>query len=198
MAHSSLWIVASFLSDEEVAVFGVVTRLVLLTGIALSVVNSVIPPLISKLSVHNQKDKLEKTLRLTASIAAIPAFIILLLFMVFGNYVLSSVFGVFYGQGAIILAILSFAQMVYVFVGSCGYVLVMNGFRKTMMFVSMGSMVLAVFLGISLVKLYGIFGVAIASALALIIQQLLLLYFARRNCQLWTHVDVFLPLRGRN
>ncbi len=198
MAHSSLWIVAAFLSDEEVAIFGSVTRLVLLTAMALSVVNAVIPPLISQLSAQNQKDKLEKILRLTASIAAIPSVIILLLYMIFGNYVLSSVFGVFYSQGAIILAILSFAQIVYVFVGSCGYVLVMNGFQKTMMFISMGSMVLAVSLGIGLVKLYGTFGVAIACALSLIIQQILLLYFARRNCRLWTHVDIFLPLRGKN
>ena len=198
VAQSGLWVVAAFCSDKEVAIFGSVTRLIMSIGMALTVVNLVIPPLISQLTAQDQKDKLEKVLRLTATIAAIPAFIILVIFILFGDFVLGVIFGEFYSQGAVILIILSVGPVISVLVGSSGYVLLMNGYQKTMMFISIGSVAVLALLGLVLVRLYGVIGVAVASSVALIIQQLLMLYFTRRYCGLWTHVDVFLLFRGRN
>lgn len=59
----------------------------------LTLVNAVVPPLISRLNIRDEKEKLERLLRTTASIAALPAVLVLGLFVGWGDYILQWIFG---------------------------------------------------------------------------------------------------------
>ncbi|MGV7224867.1 MAG: oligosaccharide flippase family protein, partial [Nitrospinales bacterium] len=73
LAQVDLWILGIFISQQDVAVYGAVVRMVILISMPLLIVNAVIPPIITEMHATGNKKQLEKTLRKTATIAAIPA-----------------------------------------------------------------------------------------------------------------------------
>lgn len=190
MAQSDLWILAAFRSDQEVAIYGAATRLVAMTGMVLAIVNAVVPPLIARLNVQNQKERLERILRTTATLAAIPALMALLVFTFFGDEVLGLLFGAYYRSGATILVILSVGQAVSVCVGSCGITLMMMGHQRTLLIISIVSALVSVSSGFIWVQMYGATGVAMATTVAMVLQQILMLFFARYRCEIWTHAGL--------
>ena len=88
-----IWILSAFRSAEEVGLYGASVRLVGFTAMPLTLVNAVVPPLISRLNIRDEKEKLERLLRTTASIAALPAVLVLGLFVGWGDYILQWIFG---------------------------------------------------------------------------------------------------------
>ncbi|WP_339138609.1 MAG: flippase [Candidatus Electrothrix sp. GW3-4] len=196
--QSGLWVIGSFRSDAEVAAYGAAIRLVLLTSMTLMVVNTVLPPLIVHLHADNQKKRLEKVLRSTATIASIPSLAVLLCYIFFGGWMLETIFGEYYRTGATVLMITSLAQAVNVLVGSCGYVLIMTGHNYVIMFISIASSIIALSGSLLLVQSYGSTGVAIGYTVAMFVQQLAMLLFARYRCGVWTHAsfyDLWYPIK---
>ena len=181
LSQTDIWILASFASAEDVAVYGATARLVLMTSLVLGVVNTIVAPLISRLYVQNEKRRLEHILRLAATLAAIPTILLLLIFILFGRQVLSLLYGSYYSSGATILAVLSLGQAVNVFVGSCGYLLIMVGYQKIVLEIQLIATGMFFLLGIALVQSYGGIGVAIALAATTIVQQTLYAYFAKNR-----------------
>ena len=188
--QSDLWILGVFRSDREVALYGAAARLVLLTGMALAIVNAIIPPLIARSQAQKDRHKLENVLRTTATWAAIPAFGVLMVFVLSGGWVLELTFGPYYHAGGVVLMILSLGQAVNVFVGSCGYALIMTGHRHTMMVISIISAFIALGGAMLLVRTYGAIGVAIGYTFATIVQQFAMLVFTRYRCGVWTHAGL--------
>jgi len=190
LTQSDLWILGAFRPDSEVAVYGAAARLVLLTGMALAIVNAVVPPLIARLHVQDDRQRLERILRTTATFAAVPAFMVLAVFILFGNWVLGIVFGEYYSSGGTVLMILSVGQAVNVFVGSCGYTLIMTGHRRALMVITIVSAMIALGCSLLLVRIYGVTGVAVGYAFAMVVQQLAMLVVARYRCGVWTHAGL--------
>lgn len=197
MAQSDLWILASFRPEQDVAIYGAAARLVAMTSMVLAIVNAVVPPLIARLNVQKQKERLERILRTTATLAAIPALLGLLVFVFFGKKVLGLLFGDYYSSGAIILAVLSLGQAVSVWVGSCGITLMMTGQQKYLLFISCLSAVVSIVSGLLLVQTHGSIGVAMATTFAMVLQQILMLVFVRYRCGIWTHAGVGFILNYR-
>ncbi|MCI5194736.1 MAG: flippase [Candidatus Electrothrix sp. AW5] len=188
LSQSGLWVMGAFASDAEVASYGAAIRMVVLTSMTLVIVNIILPPLIVHLHADNQKERLEKVLRSTATIAAIPALAVLLCYIFLGGWILEIVFGEHYRAGATVLMITSLGQVANVLVGSCGYVLVMTGHNYLIMFISIASSVIAFTGSLLLVQSYGSTGVAIGYTFAMLVQQLAMLLFARYRCGVWTHI----------
>lgn len=192
VTNSDIWILGVFVSDEQLAIYGAAARLVLVTGMGLMIVNAIVPPLISKL--NGEKDRLEDLLRVTASLAAIPSLLILVLLLFFGDNILSFLYGDFYRQGAVVLIVLTLAQIVNVCTGSCGYLLIMNGKQKVLMKITCFTAAFSVSLSIIVVEKYGIDGVACATAIGMILQQIIVLIVAKKETGIWTHAG-FLVLK---
>ncbi|MCI5150613.1 MAG: hypothetical protein D3916_14720 [Candidatus Electrothrix sp. MAN1_4] len=190
LSQSGLWVMGAFGSDAEVATYGAAIRLVLLTSMTLMVINTVLPPLIVHLHTDNQTKRLEKVLRTTATIAAIPSLAVLLCYIFLGGWILETVFGEYYRTGTTVLMITSLGQAVNVLVGSCGYVLIMTGHNHVIMFISIVSAIIALGSSLLLVQNYGSTGVAIGYTIAMIVQQLAMLLFARYRCGVWTHASL--------
>ncbi|MCB1745519.1 MAG: polysaccharide biosynthesis C-terminal domain-containing protein, partial [Gammaproteobacteria bacterium] len=110
-----------------------------------------------------------------------------------GGPIMGFIYGDFYRQGALVLALLSLGQTVNVWTGPCDPVLRMTNRQKTIMWIS----ILAGFFNVAgsllVVEKYGITGVAFITALALIFQNLAALLYTKKKVGIWTHVRLAWP-----
>lgn len=196
MNEVGLWVLVARQGEAEVAVYGLAYRLVMLVGFSLSIVNAVLPPLISELHQTGQTRRLETTVRGVASLAGVPAVLALMAFLFFGGQILSVAFGDYYANGWGALAALSVGQLACVFVGSSGYLLMMTGHQDDMVWIAVVACALAASLSVLLVDRWAVFGVAVATSTAVTTQQVLLLIMARKRCGVWGHMSLRALQRG--
>lgn len=186
LAQVDLWIIGSFRSESEVAIYGTAARVVKLIGLTLIVVNEIITPLIAELYVLGKREKLERMLRATAAVAALPA-IAALAFLVFASKpFMGLLFGDFYASGSDVLILLSIGQMAFVFFGSTSYALAMTGHQKILMIISIGSSLITILGGFAVVGRYGATGVAAMVALGIFAQKIGGMIAVKKLCGIWT------------
>ncbi len=188
--QTNLWVMGAFRPENEVALFGAAVYLVTLVSIPLSVVGAVVPPLIAELYTQGKRAQLQKTLRTITTLAGVPSFLALLLFMFFGQPILGLVYGEYYRSAALLLAILSAGKAINVWTGPCEAALNMTGHQRVMMLISICYGALSIVGSIWAVKAYGMVGVATVTALAVVLQNLTTLFFAKRQTGIWTHATV--------
>jgi O-antigen/teichoic acid export membrane protein len=201
-AGADLWVLAAFRPPSEVAIYGAVTRLLVLMVMPLRILQGVNPPLIAELFAQGRLRELERALRAGATLASAPSVLILFLFIVAGGPILGLIYGPFYTQGALVLAILSISRLVAVWTGSCGVALLMTGHHRSMMQLTVVCGVINVGGAIVAAANFGMVAVAIATASATILQNVVQLILARRLIGIWTHAylspfRVLRYLRGR-
>ena len=190
LTRADLWILGIFRSPSEVAIYGAVVKLIDIVAMPLLIANAVIPPIISEMYAQGKKLKLEKILRTTATLAGIPAFVGLIIFLIFGSELLAAIFGEFYSDGYRILVILSIGQLIHVTSGSCGYLLNLTGFHKTAMKIVLGTSFLSILFSLILVKNYGGLGIAIAFTSGLSLLNLIAIVFAIKKTGIKPHLTL--------
>lgn len=188
----SLWIVGAVLLAEDVAIYGAAFKLVTLVMLPLNMMNAVVMPLIANLNTTEDKYKLQNILRGTATLSGLPAFIILLTFIIFGRDILGLIYGEFYMDGALILSILSIGGLIFVWTGSCGNVLAMTGHQYTLMRLTIITGVGTAILAWLAVRWWGATGVALAVTFGCLAHNLAAWLLAHCLTGLWTHA-VFEP-----
>jgi O-antigen/teichoic acid export membrane protein len=152
-------------------------------------VNQVVPPVIVELDVRGDRRLLERVLRSTATVAAVPGLMVLAVFVSAGSPVMRLLYGPYYAAGGAILGALSVGQAVNLLTGSCGFTLIMTGRQDIVMMISLVSGAVAVVSAITAVHLGGPLAVAWALSLVFSAHQLAVLFAARKLCGVWTHVD---------
>jgi O-antigen/teichoic acid export membrane protein len=198
------FIVGIFRSSNDVGVYGAAGRLVTLLSLPLFVMNGVVAPMIAELWTKGRKKDLEVMLRGATSLASLPCFAGLLVFVFAGRQVMELVYGArSFRAGGPILAILAVGVFFGVAAGSCNFALIMTGHHK----------LVAVAAGITLVAtiggevigahVAGLAGIAVASSGATVLQNVLLTGFAKQRLGIWTQatfspraVREFLRMRG--
>lgn len=185
--QADVWILGMFRPQEDLAIYGAAARLTMLIGIPLMIVNSVVPPIIAELNAQGEKNNLEQVLRTTATLAGLPSLLMLIVLIPCAGSILSLIYGEYYRGGAMVLALLSFGQVVSVWAGSCGLTLMMTGHQSTMMWISILLSCISIGVGTLAAWHFGIVGMAMVSAGRLIFQNLLMLVFARKRVGVWTH-----------
>lgn len=190
LMQADVWIVGSRCSESDVALYGSATRLVMLVGIPLTLVNVILPPVIAELNTVSDRAHLQGIVRAAASVAGLPALLVLLGFMTFGGSILSIVYGSYYAQGATLLVLLSLGQGVNVLAGSCGNVLAMTGHHRELARITVATSVGTVATAMVLVSWLGVVGVAVATALGVALQNGLMVWIARRRVGIWTYADL--------
>lgn len=183
----SLWIVASNLVAEDVALFGSAWRLVNLVALPLSLINMNVNPLIAELHTTRNHNALQHALRGTATVAAIPAFVVLLVYMFFGSDVLTLVFGTQYNAAVPVLQILSVGMLANVWTGSCSQVLAMTGHQRVLMYLTVVSGLISSMFALLAVNHWGLIGVAVAVSAGRVFQNISGWVIVYRLTGLWTH-----------
>jgi O-antigen/teichoic acid export membrane protein len=89
-----------------------------------------------------------------------------------------------------VLAILSFARLFAVYTGSSGTALLMTGYQRTMMVITLIAGCSAVAMELGLGWRYGMVGVACGSAAGQFLQNTLQLFMTKRKLGIWTHAEL--------
>lgn len=188
--QADLWLVGALLTADDTALYGAALRIVAVISVPLLVVNQVVPPLIASMSETGETRRLERALRVTATLAGAPAAVILLALTVFGGPILGLVFGAFYRDAATILAVLAVGHLFNVWGGSCGIALMQTGHQRVLLGISAVSGVVLV-AGAALVAApFGTIGVAVMATASLGVQNWLSVRAVRRLVGVRTTVDV--------
>jgi O-antigen/teichoic acid export membrane protein len=193
MTQSDVLILGMFRGDDEVAIYGAAARLVSLVLMTLMLVNLVVPPFISELYAKGQKARLERMLRLTATMAGLPALLVLGVYVLAGRPLLELVYPEAYGQGALVLALLSVGKLIRVATGSGSLTLIMTGYQNQLMRITLVCALLTVGSAVLLVQRFGGVGVAGSVAAGVIVQSVSVWLAAKHYTGMWTHVALPRP-----
>lgn len=170
----------------EVGIYSAVSNLAATSVFSLGIINQVIPALIAH--YHAQKDlqTLAYVARYASTVGALFSFPVFILLLLFGKPVLSIVFGPQYAGGILALNFLLIGQLINSVTGSCGYMLQMTGQHMTLMKISIACGMLNLILNFVLARYFGKEGVAAATALSLVMQNVLSVIMARKKTGIWT------------
>src|ERR687894_697231 len=136
MTQGAVWTIGAFLPQGELALYGAANRLVSMVTMPLAIVTAITPPLIAEMYFQGNREDLEHVLRNTAALTGIPAFLASIVCIFFASPILDLVYGNYYREGAVVLALLSIGLFANVCAGSCGIVLAYTGHQKTQMMIT--------------------------------------------------------------
>src|ERR671916_1481877 len=189
LLSADIWILGFF--DEEVAVYGMASRLVTFVAMPLLIVNLVLPPIVAEMYAQGQTGRLERTLRTFSTLAGVPSLLVLVVFMLLGGPILGLIYSkpIYSSDTAVlVLLILSAAKLTAVWSGSCGLVLQFTGHQSSMLRVSLLTSPLFFVVAILATQRYGAVGVACAAALTMTSQNVIMVLLAKRKTGMWTQV----------
>jgi len=190
LAQAALWILGALLPKEDVGLYFAALRLVNLVSMPLVLVNLIVPPFIAELYAKGEKERLQRVARATATMAGVPAFLVLATFLLLGGPIMGLVFGEPYEAGAPILALLSVGYMANVWTGSCGVTLSMTGHQTVLMRITLVSGVISVGASLLVVNRFGTIGVAMVVGATAVVQNLWMWIAARYYAGIWTHPTI--------
>jgi|GEM_PF-3534368 len=179
LTSGDLWILGYFASAKDVAIYGAVSRLLVIIGFMLQSVNVVISPMIAAHVAKNELKKSEGILRLASTLGFIAGACVVSFLLVFGEFILHWFFGGEYSGGYQILLILLIGKLFVVATGSCGPVLLMTGNERYSMYSVIIVSMITITLSYPVIVNFGVTGIAWLFALALATQQLSLYFKAR-------------------
>lgn len=192
LAYTNLdhWILAIFCGPVHVASYGAAAKLVQLISTPLIIVNAVVPPVIAELYSKGKMNELEVYLRGLAGWTAIPAAIAIFILLIWGDGILAFFYGSFYVRGWSVLSILCIGQLVNVMSGSCGITLVMTKNQGALLWISMISSLISISLMVVLARYIGSEGVAIGVLTGVVLQNIAMILYVKRNVGIWTHMSI--------
>jgi O-antigen/teichoic acid export membrane protein len=172
VAQLDLLVVGALASDRAVAQYAAPFRLALLVSMPLIAVNQVIPPLLAGWHARGQLRRTERVMRGTAGMALIVAAVLALGFLVIGKEILDELFGHEYRDAYSILMILVAGQVLQTVTGSCGFALMMTGHSRWYAKILGVSTVATLGVQVLGYELWGLDGVALATAASLVLQNI--------------------------
>jgi O-antigen/teichoic acid export membrane protein len=188
LQQAPLWVVAASLPAGPTAEFGLALRVVSVISFPLLIVNQVVPPVVARYWESGQLRRLERALRVTATVAAVPAVVVLGAFIFAGRTLLTLGFGSSYAGAAGVLAVLSVGYLVNVLAGSCGPVLTQTGHQRTLLAITAAATTGMLTLAAAVAEPSGAIGVAAVAAGGLVVQNVAMVLAVRRLVGIRTYV----------
>lgn len=184
--YADLLILGIFRSDEEVGIYRAVFQLVILVIFGLQAINKVMQPHFARLYRQGQQERLQKLA--TASARAILAMALppAAMFLVVGGDLLAWIFGDAFRAGALALSLLALGQLSNAGMGSVGILLNMTGNERDTMRGTAVAAAANLMMNLVLVPPFGMAGAATASALTLLLWNLLLRHSVKKRLGLET------------
>jgi len=191
MMRGDIWAAGIYLSDAEVAVYGSAARLVVVMSLPLTIASAILAPTISRLYTRGEKERLEYVMRAVATTAAIPVLLIFMLFIFFGEQLLLIIYtDPVFKNGWGVLVILGIGQIVNLWTGACTQLLIMTGHQVIVLKITLFSVVAAFTAAFVLVKIIGIYGVALAFSGGLALMCIAMTTYGARKVGLKTYIFI--------
>lgn len=184
-----LWILGFFQSHDVVAVYGTISRLLILVTLPLLVVNATLTPVICDLDLRQKRHLLQRMLRSSATAAVLAAALSYGALLLIGYPMLALIWGDYFASGYPLMAILGAGSLLHVLGGSCGWVLLLTGHERLMMRITVLVSAATVLLMLALVGRFGAEGVAAAAATGSMVQTWMMWRAVRRIHDIRTDPD---------
>ncbi|MGH7702453.1 MAG: polysaccharide biosynthesis C-terminal domain-containing protein, partial [Gemmatimonadales bacterium] len=185
MGWASTLILGIWGTTAEVGVFNAAYRAALVTGVALTSVNSIAAPKFAALYHEADWEALGATARNTTKLLVLLVSPVLVVFM-FASHWVMRLFGPEFGSGAATLSVLALGQFVSVATGSVGYLLMMCGQERRLRDAVLVGAGVNLALNLVLVPRLGVLGAAIASAVGMSALNLLAAYYVWTRLRIWS------------
>jgi O-antigen/teichoic acid export membrane protein len=183
-----IWTLGAFLPQEELALYGAANRLVSMVTMPMVIVTAVVPPLMAEMYSQGNREDLERALRAMATLTGIPALLASVGCIFFAGPILGLVYGSYYREAAVVLALLSIGLLFSVLAGSCGIVLSYTGHQKTQMVITIATSAATLVAMLATAEPYGIAGVAVSRTAGQVLQNGIVLLVVKQKTGMWTHV----------
>lgn len=185
ISYTDILVVGFFGGDEDVGVYAVAMKLALVSAVILSLYNSILAPKITKL-YNEDLDQMKLIIQRSTRELFVIASLITVFIVLFAKELLM-LFGTEFIEGVTVLIILAIGQFVNVAFGSTGYLLMMTGhetlFRNIVLFVAL----LNIPASIMFFSFYGIDGVALATAVSVVLWNVVSLFFIKKRLGFWVN-----------
>ena len=188
--RADIWIAGACFTHGDLATFGAARRMTFLVSMPLTIVNLSVISSIPELYSEQRIAELQRILRVSGTLAAIPVAFVLLPIIFFPETILSVIYGGEYSGGASALVILCCGQLVATLTGSCGSCLMMTGHHKTMVVSSLAAVLFLFVAGIPAGLYFGAIGLSSVCALTMAGKNLWWLVETRIKIGVWTQVAI--------
>ncbi|MDC8004595.1 oligosaccharide flippase family protein [Aureisphaera galaxeae] len=178
---SITYLLAIFGSLEAVAIFDVAMRGAALVSFALGAINSAIPPYISTAFEQKNMESLQRIVTKANRLVFAFSVVVVIVFVVGGEALLTFMFGNEYAVSFIPLLILCLGQLVHALAGSAGPVLNMTGNQAYLSKNLIQMLILNVGLSIALIIFFDVLGASWAYTITLIVQNIILVRYIQKK-----------------
>lgn len=179
-------------SSADVGLYSAANRTAALVSLVLMAANSIIAPKMAAIYKSGDMEALGKVARQSVLLLTGMALPALLLFMLAPRWVMS-LFGAEFSEAWIMLVILAGGQLVNVATGSVGFLLMMTGREKSVFTANVIALAVCTLGCLTLIPLFAGLGAALASAIALIVVNLVRVRYVYKEFGIMTLP--FLPNR---
>jgi O-antigen/teichoic acid export membrane protein len=188
-----IWLGGALLAPHDLGLYGVAKRSLLLAAMPVQMATLAVVASIPRLHAQGRFKQIERVVRGAAFWAAIPSLAALLLLTIAPGFMLQAIFGGSYAGAAPVVLVLVIGNLALVLFGNPSPVLAMTGRHRQVVAVNFAAVVALFITGTLGARLYGATGLAVGSAVSLIVQNGLLWWMARRELGVWTHVGFVAP-----
>ena len=173
-------------TEREIADYGVVLRLLSVVYAAQALVTTALAPFVAELIAHKRLIQLERILRGSATLVAIPTLLLTAIFITFPEHVLSLTFGPEFVGGDWSLRIISVGCAIGILSGSNGLTMIMSGRQYLLMTYSVLASVLYLMVAVGMIQAWGIVGAAISVSLVFGVYNVWVTLLVRVKVGVWT------------
>jgi len=181
-------------NSAQIGVYHIAFKLSMFATIGLMAVKSIASPKFAELYKKNDIKSLQKVTQQSTKLIFWTTLPLVVLFMLFSDF-LMGLFGEEFRAGVFAFIVLSFGRVVVSFSGAAGNLLQMCGRQVIFMNVAIIGSIINIVLNFSLIPIYGINGSAIATMVSIVIFNLLLVYFVKREFGFYTF---YIPFQKTN
>lgn len=193
---SDLWVLSWARPHDEVAIYGIASRVLQVMAALPGIANFLIPQEFAVLHADGRHEDMERLARTSSTAVAMISAVSLLGILVLGRPLLRLAFGETYVASWAIILILAIGTFWDTASGSAGFVLQMSGHHTRLLVLTAGAAAMNVGLSAALAPIWGGYGVACATTFTLIVLNLVMVWSARRLVGVRTFV-FFNPARWR-
>lgn len=171
-------------APDQVGIYKVATSGASLTVTGLGILAMITNPRFAALYKTGETRELARLAAYAAALGFAAALPVLVIFALWGDHILSLVFGAAFASGAAAMVILTLGQTLSAFFGTCMGLLNMTGHTKHAMRGMLISVVVNLLLNLVLIPRYGIEGAALATLISTVVWNVLLWWLVRRHLAL--------------
>jgi O-antigen/teichoic acid export membrane protein len=152
------------------------------------VITNALQPAVAQLIRSPDQHALEPLLRRMATLTTLPVLAAALALQLFGEQLVTLVFGPTYAAGTGVLLVLAIGNLIFAWCGAPGLVLSMSGHQRTNMAIYLLTVLLTVVFGIPAMWAFGMMGVAVTIGLLGFANKLLTMWVTNREFGIRTDV----------